>query len=132
VDDHLIGMVTGKSRRGVDHILEHHGLAPLFHVIRTADDCPSKPHPAMVLECCAAMGVAPADTVVIGDAPFDMAMAVAAGAHAVGVAWGAASSDVLVRAGAASVALDVPHLEALLAAWAQAPATMPPLARIHP
>jgi phosphoglycolate phosphatase len=99
-DDILIGAVTGKSRRGLVHILETHGFAPHFIVSRTADDCPSKPHPAMVMECCSEIGMNPADAIVIGDAIYDMQMAKAAGAKAVGVSWGYASVDDLVSAGA--------------------------------
>jgi phosphoglycolate phosphatase len=103
-DEILIGAVTGKSRRGLVHILETHGLAPHFIVSRTADDCPSKPHPAMVTECCSETGMNPADTIVIGDAVYDMEMAKAAGATAVGVSWGYASVKELVAAGADSIA----------------------------
>ena len=42
------GCVTGKSRRGLDQISASHGYEKTFFVSRTADDCPSKPHPAMV------------------------------------------------------------------------------------
>lgn len=103
-EDVLIGAVTGKSRRGFDAILETHGFAPHFMVSRTADDCPSKPHPAMVTECCDETGMAPAETVVIGDAVYDMQMAKAAGAKAIGVSWGYASVDELWKAGADRIA----------------------------
>ena len=56
-DDVLIGMATGKSRRGVDVVLAREGLEGHFHTIQTADDAPSKPHPAMVLQAIAEMGV---------------------------------------------------------------------------
>jgi phosphoglycolate phosphatase len=102
-DDILIGAVTGKSRRGLGHILETHGLAPHFVVTRTADDCPSKPHPAMVMECCGETGMNPTDAIVIGDAVYDMQMAKAAGAKAVGVSWGYGSVDDLMAAGADSI-----------------------------
>ena len=69
-DEILIGMVTGKSRRGVRAIVEHHDLDGAFQVVRTADDCPSKPHPAMVLEACAEIGVAPQNAIVVGDTLF--------------------------------------------------------------
>lgn len=103
-DEVLIGAVTGKSRRGLVHILETHGFARDFIVSRTADDCPSKPHPAMVTECCGETGMNPADTIVIGDAIYDMQMAKAAGATAIGVSWGYASVDELVAAGADTIA----------------------------
>jgi len=103
-DELLIGAVTGKSRRGLAHIAATHGFDKVFFVSRTADDCPSKPHPAMVMECCAEAGVDPADTIVIGDAIYDMQMAKAAGADALGVAWGYASVPQLIEAGADHIA----------------------------
>ncbi|PRD41342.1 HAD family hydrolase [Phyllobacterium phragmitis] len=106
-DDIVIGMVTGKSRRGVRKVLELHGLSEHFIVVRTADDCPSKPHPAMVLEACAEAGFDPAEALVVGDAIYDMEMARAAGALAVGVSWGYHTSEALRATGAHHI-LDVP------------------------
>lgn len=102
-EDLVLGVVTGKSRRGLDAILAHHGLTQSFFITRTADDCPSKPHPAMVLECCAASGIEPAQTIVIGDAVYDMQMAVNAGARSIGVSWGYGPVDALRAAGAGHV-----------------------------
>lgn len=116
-DDVLLGMVTGKSRRGVRLVVEAHALESIFQVVRTADDCPSKPHPAMVLECCREMGVDARRAIVIGDATFDMQMARAAGADALGVVWGAQRRDALIAAGAGDVAETVPDLVALLDRW---------------
>lgn len=99
----LLGAVTGKSRRGLDLIVETHGFQKYFFVSRTADDCPSKPHPAMVLECCRETGIDPADTVVIGDAVYDMMMAKAAGARAIGVSWGYGGVDDLLATGADAI-----------------------------
>ncbi|MGO7207925.1 HAD-IA family hydrolase, partial [Rhizobium ruizarguesonis] len=103
-DDLLIGAVTGKSRRGLKLVMETHGFDGHFIVARTADDCPSKPHPAMVTECCDETGMNAADTIVIGDAVYDMQMAKAAGAKAIGVAWGYASVDELIANGADAIA----------------------------
>ncbi|PHP65025.1 HAD family hydrolase [Zhengella mangrovi] len=102
-DDILIGMVTGKSRRGVESVFQTHGFGQHFLTVRTADDCPSKPHPAMVLECCAETGMDPKDTLVVGDAIYDMQMAKAAGAVAIGVSWGYGAADELRRHGADAV-----------------------------
>ncbi|KQS86663.1 MULTISPECIES: HAD-IA family hydrolase [unclassified Rhizobium] len=100
----LLGAVTGKSRRGLDQICASHGYEKTFFVSRTADDCPSKPHPAMVTECCSEAGTDAKDTVVIGDAIYDMQMAKSAGASAIGVAWGYASVSDLIEAGADHIA----------------------------
>lgn len=102
-DDILLGLVTGKSRRGVRAVFEKHGIGHHFGVVRTADDCPSKPHPAMVLESCVEMGIAPERTIVIGDAIYDMQMARSAGARAVGVSWGYHNEAGLLAAGAQNV-----------------------------
>ena len=99
-DDLTLGAVTGKSRRGLDLIRATHGFDETFIVSRTADDCPSKPHPAMVTECCSETGIDAARTIVVGDAIYDMQMAKAAGAKAIGVAWGYASVPELAAAGA--------------------------------
>lgn len=99
-EDLLVGAVTGKSRRGLNLVMETHGFDAFFVVSRTADDCPSKPHPAMVKECCDETGMQASDTFVIGDAIYDMQMAKSAGATAIGVAWGYASVDDLKKAGA--------------------------------
>ena len=102
-EDVWLGAVTGKSRRGLEMILDGQGLTPHFLFCRTADDCPSKPHPAMVNECCDESGIAARETIVIGDAIYDMQMAKAAGATAIGVAWGYATPDELWKAGADAV-----------------------------
>ncbi len=119
-----LGIVTGKSRRGLDRLLAATGLARFFLVSRTPDECPSKPHPAMVEECAAELGLAPRDCVVVGDAVFDMQMARAAGARAIGVAWGAASPEALVNAGAEVVAEDIQALQAHLLGTAQVAAAL--------
>lgn len=99
-DDVLLGIATGKSQRGVAAVLGHHGLEGRFVTIQTADDAPSKPHPAMVHQAMAATGVDARDTVLIGDTSFDMVMARAAGASAIGVSWGYHAPELLRQSGA--------------------------------
>lgn len=97
-EDVLIGIATGKSQRGVRHIIDQFGLEGVFTTIQTSDDAPSKPHPGMILQAMAETGAEPQDTVMIGDAVFDIDMAHAAGVKAVAVSWGFQPSDVLARA----------------------------------
>lgn len=84
----VLGIATGKSRRGLDHVLAAHGLAGHFATTQVADDHPSKPHPAMVLAALAETGADPARAVMIGDTSFDMDMGRAAGVRTLGVSWG--------------------------------------------
>ena len=48
--NHLLGVATGKSRRGLDDALAHAQLRGLFDATRTADETASKPHPLMLHE----------------------------------------------------------------------------------
>ncbi len=101
--DVMLGIATGKSRRGAEYILERERWHERFAVIRTADDGPSKPHPEMILGACAATGIAPEDTLMVGDSVFDMQMAKAAGGRAIAVSYGFQPAEVLVAAGADAV-----------------------------
>ena len=87
-DDLLLGVATGKSRRGLDKLIEGHGLHGLFVTQQVADHHPSKPHPAMLHAALSETGVAAVDAVMIGDTTYDMDMARAAGIATIGVGWG--------------------------------------------
>ena len=110
-----LGVATGKSDRGLARVLEHHGLTDRFVTLQTADRHPSKPDPAMLLAAMAEVDATPAQTAMIGDTSFDMAMAKAAGARAVGVAWGYHDVHDLVRGGAQVVATRTAALLEILA-----------------
>jgi phosphoglycolate phosphatase len=110
-----LGIATGKSRRGVDALLDKHGWHTMMATIQTADDAPSKPDPGMVLQAAAATGIPLERTIMIGDSSFDMMMAKAAGARAVGVAWGFQPVERLMAAGADEIASDFEHLARILA-----------------
>lgn len=99
-EDIVLGLATGKSQRGVRLVLGHHGLLDRFITIQTADDAPSKPDPGMVIAAMREAGAAPQNTVVVGDTVFDIAMAHAAGASAIGVSWGYHPRDSLMASGA--------------------------------
>lgn len=109
-----LGIVTGKSDRGLAHLLEHHALTRHFATCQTADRHPSKPHPAMVAAAITEAGATTATTVVIGDTSFDMAMARAAGTRAIGVAWGYHPIAELNVAGAHGIAARAADLVPLL------------------
>lgn len=114
-DDLVLGIATGKSRRGLMHLLDETGWRGHFVTLQVADDHPSKPHPAMVAAALAETGVAPGDAVMIGDTEFDIAMGRAAGVATIGVGWGYHARDRLDRAGAGRIVADFAALDAALA-----------------
>lgn len=101
--DVRLGIATGKSRRGLTHVLAAHGLSGAFATTQVADDHPSKPDPAMLHAALAETGTAPERAVMIGDTVFDIEMARAAGVAAIGVGWGYHPAANLAAAGAAAV-----------------------------
>ena len=117
-DDLLLGIATGKSRRGLDAMLDHHGLRGRFVTLQTADNHPSKPNPAMLLAACDEAGVDPAKAVMIGDTSFDMQMALNAGTAALGVGWGYHPHSALTELGIA-VADDFGQLQTMIEEWAR-------------
>jgi len=98
-----LGVVTGKSRPGLQRVLDTFELADLFLVLRTADCTHSKPHPAMVMECMQELGVDAVHTCVVGDAVLDAQMAAAANVKFIGVSYGVAAGDALLQNGADTV-----------------------------
>jgi phosphoglycolate phosphatase len=103
-DGWLLAVATGKSDRGLKHCLDKHGIHARFVSLQTADRHPSKPDPSMVLQALADAGAAPEASVVIGDTAYDMGMARAAGAGALGAGWGYHSAAELLAGGAHLVA----------------------------
>ncbi|SDE18900.1 phosphoglycolate phosphatase [Salipiger thiooxidans] len=84
----LLGIATGKSRRGLDKLLDGHEMRRLFVTQQCADDHPSKPHPAMIEAALSETAMPAHRAVMLGDTSFDMQMARAAGVTAIGVTWG--------------------------------------------
>ncbi len=96
----LLGVATGKSRRGALATLGAHGLLERFVTVQTADDGSGKPAPDMVLNAMREAGVDRRRTVMIGDSTYDMAMARNASVRALGVSWGYGGVQQLHGAGA--------------------------------
>lgn len=115
----LLAVATGKSDRGLRHCLESHGIHARFVSLQTADRHPSKPHPAMALAAIAEAGASPEGSVVIGDTSFDIGMALAAGAGAIGAAWGYHEAQELAAAGAHGVAAEPAEVLAMARQWTE-------------
>ena len=99
-EGYLLAVATGKSRRGLEHVLEKTGLGKIFHITRCADETFSKPNPQMLHEIMDFTGTNAAKTLMIGDTEYDMLMAGNAGADALGVTYGVHSREHLLQHGA--------------------------------
>ncbi len=99
----LLGVATGKGRKGLEHMLDSHALRGLFVTTHTAGEHPPKPNPEMMEAALRATGVSPQRAVMVGDTTYDVEMAREAGVISVGVDWGGHERDELMDAGAHSV-----------------------------
>lgn len=89
---HGLAVATGKSRRGLNEVLQAVELQGLFDASRTADETAGKPHPLMLQELMAELDVPPERTLMIGDTTHDLQMAKNAGCASLGVSYGAHES----------------------------------------
>ena len=118
-DGWLLAVATGKSDRGLRHCLESHGIHARFVSLQTADRHPSKPHPAMALAAITDAGAQSRNSVVIGDTSYDIGMALAAGAGAIGAGWGYHERGELTAAGAHGVAGEPGKVPAIARQWVE-------------
>ncbi len=88
-EGHRLGVVTAKRRSTVDLAFARVPLAHLFETIVGGDETERhKPDPEPLLLAAERMGADPAQTAYVGDSPFDMLAAKAAGMYAIAVTWG--------------------------------------------
>lgn len=114
-DSLLLGIATGKTRRGLDALMDGFGWHGSFVTTQTGDIPPGKPAPDMLLRAIAEAGAEAGKTLMIGDTTFDIHMAIAAKARPIGVAWGNHPAEELVAAGAEVVLSSWDELYGLVA-----------------
>ena len=90
---HLLAVATGKSRRGLNDVLQDPQLRGMFDSSRTADETAGKPNPLMLQELMAEFGADPSRVLMIGDTTHDLELARNAGCASVGVGYGAHPTD---------------------------------------
>jgi pyrophosphatase PpaX len=84
-----LGIVSAKRHDVVQLALDALGFGDTMDAVVGSDEAPrGKPQPDQILVALERLGADPDDTVYVGDAPFDIAAAKAAGVHAIGVTWG--------------------------------------------
>jgi pyrophosphatase PpaX len=84
-----LGVVSAKLRPTVESVFASAGMQELFDVVVGSDDTElHKPEPEPVLKALELLAAEPGDAAYVGDSPFDVAAARAAGVYAVAVGWG--------------------------------------------
>lgn len=96
----LLAVATGKSRRGLDRVLQHTGLGEFFVTTRCADEAFSKPHPRMLEDILERTGITPAQAIMVGDTTYDIMMARAIDMAGLAVGYGVHSREELMQHGA--------------------------------
>jgi phosphoglycolate phosphatase-like HAD superfamily hydrolase len=117
-DDVYLALLTGNYRASARLKLEHFDLWRYFPCGAFADDSPDRnslvPKAIERIRACGGPAVSPADVIVIGDTPHDIACARAAGARGIGVATGPFSVEELRASGAEMVFEDLSDTSAFL------------------
>ena len=108
------GIATSGRRPEIDLSLETLGVGDDMVVIDRGDVARAKPEPDLFLACQLALGVAPEDCYVVGDAVWDLLAARRAGMLSVGLLSGGYGADELLGAGAFRVYADPAELHSSL------------------
>ncbi len=93
-----LGVATGKSRQGLDRVLQQVNLSTFFDVTRCADETRSKPDPEMLHQLLAELMLEPEQVLMVGDTVHDIHMAANAGMDSVAVTYGAHDPQTLAKA----------------------------------
>ena len=115
---YLLGVATGKGRRGLDMALASTKLHELFHATRCATETLSKPNPQMLQQVMEELGATPDETLMIGDTEYDMQMAGNAGTAALAVSYGVHERERLMAQAPLGCLDDISELGEWLAAGA--------------
>ena len=114
----VLGVATGKSRRGLDDSIRRLDLGGLFGATRTADEARGKPDPDMLLQLLAELDLAPETVLMVGDTTHDVLMAHAAGVDSLAVSYGAHAPSLLESARPTAQVATVPEMQAWIRARA--------------
>jgi phosphoglycolate phosphatase len=108
----ILGVATGKSRRGLDATIERLGLQSVFDATRCADEARGKPDPDMLEQLMVELALAPGEVIMVGDTTHDIQMAHAAHVDSLAVAYGAHSLAELESVRPSALVRTVPEMQA--------------------
>lgn len=109
-----LAICSSRGRPTLEGFVKTFQLESYIRMVVSANDVEHhKPHPEPVQTILAALGINPEESIVVGDASYDILMGRAAGCHTVGVTYGNQSADDLRNAGADHLINDFADLLAL-------------------
>jgi pyrophosphatase PpaX len=110
-----LGVVTSKSLPVVEMAFARLDFAPLLDVVVTSDQTEHhKPRPEPILEALRRLDRDASGACYVGDSPFDLQAAHAAGVDAVAVSWGAFTEDELRAEAPVAIAHTPDELDEIL------------------
>ena len=91
-----LGLVTSSHRTTAKYFLDKTCISSLFKCIIGQEDTENhKPHPEPLKKCISQLGFTAEQSVYIGDQPYDIEAARAAGMKSIGVTWGPGLENIL-------------------------------------
>ncbi len=109
-----LAVATGKSRSGLERVLNETDLGSLFIARRGADEALSKPNPLMLTQILQELSLSPEQAVMVGDSVHDLDMANNLGMQSIGVTWGVNHADLLLSRNPAKLCYNVTELHQFL------------------
>jgi phosphoglycolate phosphatase len=113
---YLLGVATGKSRRGLDRVLAQTELDQFIDFRKGADEANSKPDPLMLSQILTQSGLNANQAFMIGDTSYDLEMAQRINMPSIGVSYGMHSIEILNQFKPKYIADTFPQIEQWLAA----------------
>jgi pyrophosphatase PpaX len=105
-----LGIVTAKRRATVELAFARIPIAHLFETVVGGDETARhKPDPEPLLLALDRLGARPEEAAYVGDAPFDIAAAKAAGLFSIGVTWGGIHARELLQSEHPDTLVDTPE-----------------------
>lgn len=108
--EYVLAVATGKTRKGLDEMLDGMQVRDVFAITRCADETTSKPDPHMLTEILTELQLTSEQALMVGDTSFDLDMAKAINMDAVGMTHGAHESSILLASGAKALCHDLTEL----------------------
>lgn len=109
-----LAVATGKSRKGLDRVLQQTQSEDLFITTRAASETKSKPDPLMLQEILQQTGVAAEAAIMVGDTSYDLQMAQNIQMPRVGVLYGVHDQKTLSQFAPLTIVSDVRKLHDFL------------------